>query len=563
MLLQLADKFTLPLETVTESLAILARKRAGKSHTAKRLVEQLHKAHQQVVIIDPKGDWWGIRSSADGKGPGLPIVILGGEHGDVPLEAGSGELVARMIVHDRVSALLDLARFRKHEVATFMTAFLEALYRLKGQERYRTPMMLVIDEADAIAPQRPMRGEERMLGAAEDIVRRGGQRGVGVALVSQRAAVLNKNVLTQASILITLCTTGSQDLDALDAWIKKHGEPEKRAQLMAAVAKLPRGTAWFWAPGWPDERGIFRQVRILPIETFDSGATPKPGERRVMPKTVADVDLEAFRKEMAATIEKARTDDPKELRAQIHRLETENRKLAAAPPPKAQVKIEKRAIIVEAQIKRLEAFYEKLTAAGRLLLEEGQQMRKALLEAKALGYSPAPPSTTTQKPIAREIVKAREAHRAGSLPPGELTVLTAIAQHPNGVTREQLSVLTAYKRSSRDTYLQKLRAAGYVDSSGDRIVATESGLAMLGGDFEPLPTGANLRAYWLGRLPEGERKVLAIILDAYPQSVAREAIDDQTGYKRSSRDTYLQKLRARELIIAGRHEVQASGMLFV
>jgi DNA helicase HerA-like ATPase len=62
-------------------------------------------------------------------------------------------------------------------------------------------MMLVIDEADAIAPQKPQKGEERMLGAAEDIVRRGGQRGIGCVLVTQRSAVLNKNVLTQAQIL--------------------------------------------------------------------------------------------------------------------------------------------------------------------------------------------------------------------------------------------------------------------------------------------------------------------------------------------------------------------------
>jgi hypothetical protein len=33
----------------------------------------------------------------------------------------------------------------------------------------------------------------------------------------------------------------------------------------------------------------------------------------------------------------------------------------------------------------------------------------------------------------------------------------AVAQYPEGVTREQLSVLTGYKRSSRDTYVQRLR----------------------------------------------------------------------------------------------------------
>jgi len=63
-----------------------------------------------------------------------------------------------------------------------------------------------MDEADAIAPQWPMRGEKRMLGAVEDLVRRGGQRGIGVVMLRQRAAVLNKNVLTQIGILIVLRT---------------------------------------------------------------------------------------------------------------------------------------------------------------------------------------------------------------------------------------------------------------------------------------------------------------------------------------------------------------------
>jgi hypothetical protein len=288
MKLHLAPDLALPLELVTESVGILAVKRAGKSHTAKKIVEQLHHARQQVVVVDPKGDWWGLRSSADGKGPGLPIVIVGGEHGDVPLEVGAGELVARLAVEQRVSLLLDLSELRKHQVATFMTAFLETLYRLKAKEQYRTPMMLVIDEADAIAPQRPMAGEERMLGAAEDIVRRGGQRGIGIVLVSQRAAVLNKNVLTQVGVLILLRTTGSQDIDAVDEWIKKHGQPDERAQVMATIAAQPRGTAWVWAPGWPTDKGIFRQVVIDENETYDSGATPKPGEQRRAPKSVAE-----------------------------------------------------------------------------------------------------------------------------------------------------------------------------------------------------------------------------------------------------------------------------------
>lgn len=259
------NKLYLPLELVTQTVGVLAKRRAGKSYTARRIVEQLFKAGQQVVIVDPKGDWWGIRSSADGKSPGLPVIILGGERADVPLETNGGEVVAKLVVEERVSALLDLSLFRKHELATFMAAFLENLYRLKAREAYRTPMMLVIDEADAVAPQKPMKGEERMLGAAEDIVRRGGQRGIGCMLVTQRSAVINKNVLTQIQMLVTLRTIAPQDLAAIDAWIDVHGTETERKTLKESLPSLPTGSGWFWSPGWPTTDGIFQYVAVLRI----------------------------------------------------------------------------------------------------------------------------------------------------------------------------------------------------------------------------------------------------------------------------------------------------------
>ncbi|HEV8542093.1 MAG TPA: hypothetical protein VGR78_06865, partial [Verrucomicrobiae bacterium] len=282
----IAEDLTLPIETVTQTIAIIAKRRVGKSYTMRRIAEQLCRASQQVVLVDPKGDQWGIRSSADGKSPGLPVVILGGERGDVPLEPGSGEVVAKLVVEERVSVLLDLSLFRKHEISTFMTAFLENLYRMKAREVYRTPLDVIIDEADAIAPQKPQAGEERMLGAAEDIVRRGGQRGIGCILVTQRSAVLNKNVLTQAQMLVALRTIAPQDLKAMDEWIQVHGEPEQRKILMESLPSLPVGDAWFWSPGWPTTEGIFKRVHVLPIETFDSGKTPEPGERRIEPKNL-------------------------------------------------------------------------------------------------------------------------------------------------------------------------------------------------------------------------------------------------------------------------------------
>jgi uncharacterized protein len=613
---KLADGLSLPLDVVTQTVAILAKRRAGKSYTMRRLVEQLFHAGQQIVILDPKGDQWGVRSAADGKGPGLPIVILGGERGDVPLEASGGEVVAKLVVEERVSVLLDVSLFRKHEVATFMTAFLENLYRLKAREIYRTPMMLVIDEADAIAPQKPQKGEERMLGAAEDIVRRGGQRGIGCVLVSQRSAVLNKNVLTQAQMLVALRTIAPQDLAAMNAWIDVHGTLEQKQTLMESLPSLPVGDAWFWSPGWPTADGIFKRVHVLPIETFDSGATPKSGEKRVEPKRAADVDLEALKRQMAATIEKARADDPRELRKQIAELKKELTKQGSAPVQTvANHKIVEKPVLTDADralltkiAAKLELIENEIAGAQVELLTEHlksaeESLRRVwhqfegihqteranftrLLESKGFQkileqlapIAPAVPSSigrpsphTFPDHIDRRgvgqtkrapVVAPSNGNRADvSLGKGERIILTAVAQNRSGVTREQLTVLTGYKRSSRDTYLQRLTAGGLVQPDGQFLVATHDGLTTLGA-FEPLPTGDDLRTYWLDRLPEGERKILAALVTQYPQFVDRDALDDVTGYKRSSRDTYLQRLGARRLIDVERGTVRASQELF-
>ena len=53
--LHISKSFTLPLELLTSTQAILARKRSGKSYLASVEAEELLEAKQQVVVIDPTG----------------------------------------------------------------------------------------------------------------------------------------------------------------------------------------------------------------------------------------------------------------------------------------------------------------------------------------------------------------------------------------------------------------------------------------------------------------------------------------------------------------------------
>lgn len=316
--LRISRDLALPLETVTESLAILAKKGAGKTYTASALIEEMLKAKLPVVVLDPMGVWWGLRSSADGKGPGFPIAIIGGDHGDVPLEPTAGVVCADLVVDERLPTIFDLKPFSKKDRRRFVADFLVRLY-----QRNRDVLHVVLEEADLFAPEGKLKqaGDEDMLGAVYDIVRRGRSNGIGSTLITQRSASLSKEVLTQAEILIALRTTGPQDRDAIDEWIKHHGDRDQRAEVLGSLHTLPTGEAWVW---WPQEE-MLKRIRIREKETFDSSATPKPGQTRREPKTVADVDLGALVDAMAATIEKAKAEDPAELRRRLRGLEQQLR----------------------------------------------------------------------------------------------------------------------------------------------------------------------------------------------------------------------------------------------
>lgn len=46
-----------------------------------------------MTVLDPIGVWWGLRSAADGS-EGLPLVIFGGDHADLPLTEPTGARLA-------------------------------------------------------------------------------------------------------------------------------------------------------------------------------------------------------------------------------------------------------------------------------------------------------------------------------------------------------------------------------------------------------------------------------------------------------------------------------------
>jgi len=88
--LRISEDLALPPETVTSTLIVYGGKGMGKTNFGAVLAEEFSRAGLRYCVLDPMGVWWGLRHSADGKGPGIECLILGGPHGDIPIEPTGG-----------------------------------------------------------------------------------------------------------------------------------------------------------------------------------------------------------------------------------------------------------------------------------------------------------------------------------------------------------------------------------------------------------------------------------------------------------------------------------------
>ncbi len=563
--------FALPDDFITETIAILAKRGAGKTYLMRKLAEQMVKAALPVVIIDPIGVCWGLRSSADGKRDGLPVIIFGGDNGDLPLEAESGRVLAEWVIAERRPVVFDLSTLpSKAAERRFVTDFAQHIYR-----RNRDPLHIMLDEADNFAPQSPQQGDKSMLGAINTLARRGRARGIGITMATQRSAVLNKNVLTQAEVLVVMRMTAPQDRKAIEAWIEYHGTREDRREVLGSLGELPVGTAWFWSPGRLD--GLSR-VKVGMCETFDSSATPKAGAKIARPK-LGPIDLGALNDKIQATVERAKDDDPRELRVELARakrciqdgracienLERERNALRAKPAMTDEQRDAIRAGLMKLENAR-DALADMASAAedSRREIAAFQDAVKAMIDPEVVAPSrryaadgvelkPGTPSditfaedsnvpgdgmmvdTKAFRPPANTVTSGTfsssvpKSNGGRKLSGGKRKILTALAQYGIMVKR-RLAALTGYKMTGGgfQNLLSGLRTTGYI-MRGEDIHITDAGRAVLGG-FVPLPVGVELLEMWEAKLGKAPRLCLHALYDVYPRELTREELAELTGY---------------------------------
>jgi len=562
--------FSLPAETITQASAILGLRESGKTNTAVVVVEELLARGDQVVIIDPVNVWWGLRASADGTGPGYPIIVMGGPRGDVPLNEHDGGVLADFVVETRASVILSLRHMRKGAQRRFVTEFCEQVFHRKGEPEYQTPVLVVIDEASQFLPQKVLGDQARMVGAVQDLIRMGRSSGIGVTLIDQRAATVNKDGLSQIELLVAHRHTSPQDRKAVREWIEQKADPAQAKEFLEGLASLPQGHGWFWSP----LMDVFERVHVRRRTTFDSSKTPKAGERASAPARLTPIDLEALKVKLARTVEEARANDPKLLKDRIAELETEVEALEANDRFEAEERPlnehERGDVHAEGYMKGRADARVVLDRANEFSRDVGKALATILTVARSFETTPifeltgqemvdghrartAPASSPPMVPprparsaISSEQNRNTKKPEAAGFNNHERKLLDAAAQLRNlridAPDRMTVAALAKVSLSSSATEkgFGSLIRRGFIEVAGDGLVRITDAGWKHAPDFDRLPTLNDYHhslAGMLARLPHHAGKLMRVAVSTKGRAISRANLAELAAVSMTSSAT--------------------------
>lgn len=565
-MIRLAPGLKVTADIFTTASAIIGIRGSGKTTDGVVLAEQAIGHGVPVAIIDPTGAWYGLKSSADGKSAGLPVYVFGGRHADAPLEATAGPIIARFAVERGVPIVLDLSDLSKSMQRRFVGQFCETLYDLKA--RARDPLFVIIDECPRFCPQQLQKDVDlaKCVGAVEDIVALGRSRGLGCAIIGQRPATINKNILTQADNLFAMRTVGTQDRKAIDDWVTEaQGDQEQRDELVQNIAALPQGEGYFWSPAI---FGIFKRVQFDNRTTFDSSRTPKVGEKRIEPKVFASVDLEALSAEIRATVERAKADDPKELRKQIAELK---RKAQTAPATVEKVTEHIEVPVLPDSVRG--ELREIVAGIGSLLdrfVGITDQIQGALARVQRPASVITPPPRREPVRAERQGEKRVELNEGAEAPlkAGARRMLQVLARYGGKLSKRQLATLSDVNLSSGTFYgyLSSLRVRGLVTDEREEVTLTSDGSVFIGEPIRSEPmTSGEIVATFSPKLKAGAKRMLELLVDAYPSNISKKELAEQAEVNIESGTFYgyLSSLRSNGLVEDDKGTARASPTLFL
>lgn len=472
-----------PVEILAQHLVVLGKTGAGKSSKLRIIVEYLLDNNDPVCIIDPKGDWWGLRASADGKREGYPVVIFGGEHADVPMNAQAGAAVAKLVATGNRPCVIDLGGWSVGDRTRFFIDFASTLFRASKGMRH-----LVIDECHNFAPQGKVLSVDagKALHWANRLASEGRGKGIRLLGASQRPQKVHKDFLTSCETLIACRVIHPLDRKAIKDWLDGAGDDKIAASIINSLAGMAREDAFVWCP---EEQFGPEKITFPMFSTYDS-FSPRTVEDSGEMKGWAAIDLDEIKQHLNAAVEEHAQNDPVELKKRIAELESQVRRLSASNMSgeelnrRIQLAVEQdrasRAHIDEKLQRALESI--RLTVDDALVASQETIQVSMTPGAVDPGYYYQAPN---DRSIGREIDRLEE-----KLSPTSRKIIDTIHRsHPVALTFEAAATRAGVsKRSSAfNKYRKEVNASSEIEIRDDgRLTSAPGFSAPIGPGVDPI-----------------------------------------------------------------------------
>ncbi len=251
--LNISNDLNLDLEEIIgQCIGILGIRGSGKSNTAGVIFEELLRNNYPLTIVDIDGEYFGLKERYE-------VLVVG--HGDgveIEVDADCAEEIAQISMEKNIPVVLDLSGFLSEERTEFLNEYLTALWNLAG--KLRRPYIVGIEEAHEFIPQ-GVKTELKELIAR--LALRGRKRGLGTIIISQRSAKVEKDVLSQAGILLLHRVVHEVDMRVYTELL-----PWRKSETKEIITSLGTGECVY-----------INGDTVLPIyvrerETFHAGFTP-------------------------------------------------------------------------------------------------------------------------------------------------------------------------------------------------------------------------------------------------------------------------------------------------
>jgi hypothetical protein len=536
---------TIDLQDLLQSrLLIQGNSGAGKSVLARVIIEQTF-GIVPFIVLDIEGEYYTLKEKFG------DILVIGGQHADIPINMQSGKLLPKEIIGNRLSVVIDLSDLQMNDRILYAKYFLETMMELPKE--YWINYLVFIEEAHTLCGEQDKQASAR---AVKDLMSRGRKRGYCGILLTQRISKLHKDAAAECNNKFIGKTF--LDLD-MDRSAKELGFTASSEYNRLSLRELEKGN--FFAFGTSIEP---HQVHIVTIN-HPQTKIPKAGVNLdIKPKAPTEKI-----KAMLGKLNEIETQKPKSV-SKLQKSDT-NVQESEIKLLKTEINFIKQKLFeankqLEAKDKQITHFVSIIEEAGKVL---GKPVPKFDLSVTYTAPAPYVKNNSIAKVVHKTEPKVVKNYVAnGTVSGGAMRMLKAAAMYPSGITKTRMAVLArlSYTSGSFGTYLSTLKKGGYITGEGNNFCITEYGLQEAG-DVELLPTDPlQLIEMWCDILgnQSGVARMLRVLGKKYPQALSKEALGDLVEMSSTSGSfgTYLSTLKRNGLISISSGQVKAADELF-